>query len=230
MIGLWIALAGAAELTCDYRGLQATVRWEVDGHIELIDGDEVLTVVAGSPMDPDTAAGSCRGEGARFVWGGDEQITMSVQTQSVDFGPLLDVLSAARFDPSQAPFRRARYHGKAGNPEGVWKWVGASLDTLTEPQAVAVAGWLASSEELKLLEAAWRLTPEALRQADDGVALGVRVAEGRLATGSLDEADALFAQLEPRSTAACMGRARVLEERGRKGPARKQRAACEGDG
>ena len=221
-----LAFAHAADLSCDYRGLAATVRWSHDGLVQLLDGDEVLTEVQGGPMDPSTVAGSCRGEGVRFVWGGDEAITMSVATQSIDFGPLLDVLSGARFDPAKAAFRRARYHGKAGNPAGVWQWVGASVDTLTVSEAAQVAEWLSGSEEQPLLEAAWRLSDEERRAGPDGVALGVRVAEARLASGALDEADALFAMLEPRSQQACEGRAEVLEARGKKGPAKRQRAAC----
>jgi len=222
---LWTAVY-ADELRCDLRGLAATIRYDASGHIELFDGDEPLTEVQASPFDLGTMAGaSCVGDEARFVWGVEGSATMAVEKQHVDFGPILDVLAADRFDVSLAPYRRARYHGRRGDPAGVWRWVEGHEGELTADQRQQVARWLGGSEERAHLEAAWSLRTAEARQRPAGQALGLQLAHQRRADGDLDDAEALYQQLTE-TVATCEGLAAVHEARGDRGPARRQRKRC----
>jgi len=223
---LLAGLALGEELQCDFRGLQATVRYDASGHIALLDGDELLTELQGDPLALDRMAGvSCTGDVVRFVWGMEGSATMAVEKQHVDFGPILDVLSSERFDPGRATFRRARYHGRRDDPAGVWRWVDGHEAELDDDQKQEVARWLARSDELPLLEASWGLRSDSSRAHTAGQALGVRIAAGRHAGGDYDAAEQLLRTLEE-TPATCEGIAAALEARGEKGPARKQRKHC----
>lgn len=227
MIPLLLSLASAADVACTYRGLDATVRWSPEGQVLFLDGDEVLIEVEADPMPAGANAG-CHGDGVRFIWGTGEQATLSVGRQSIDFAPLLDVLPAERFDPGQAAFRRARYHGRKGDPEGVWRWIEPATGALNEAQGAQVAGWLDGSGQLALCEAAWSLTPEAHRDTAPGQARRNALAAARLAAGDPDGAEALYAPFVATDLAACNGLADVLEARGKAGPAKRQRGRCTG--
>mgnify|MGYP000008483897 FL=1 len=225
MLLLLLGLAFGEELACDFRGLRATIRYDAEGHITLLDGDEPLTKAQSGPIDLSSMAGvSCVGDQVRFVWGIEGSATMAVERQHVDFAPILDALASDRFDPAQEPFRRARYHGRRDQPEGVWKFIEGHQHTLSDAQRLEVARWLAKGDTRELLEAAWAIRDPRGRASEVGQDVGYRLAEARLGDDPA-AAEALFRDLTE-TPITCGGVVRALEARGEKGPARKQRKHC----
>jgi len=115
-----MALAGAAEMTCDMRGLSVRIEYDEAGEVTVFDGEEVLAKAQADPIVVSETKASCVGDRFRLIRGGNvaqdgDHATLSVGTMEMDFGPLLDTLPAERFDPHKAGVRKARRSAAKGD-------------------------------------------------------------------------------------------------------------------
>ncbi len=224
---MWMALAGAAELSCDLRGLPVRIVYEASGKVVVYDGSEVLAKAQGDPLQVSEMKATCLGDRFRLVRGGNvaldgDHATLSVGTMEIDLGPLLDTLPADRFDPRKAGLRKARRAGSSGE----WAEMDQMLSAhrpLTEPERDRLVEVLLQEGSKGGVARAWSMVAgsESPLRTEAGLAL-LRM---HVDEGELDEVRELAAQL-PDVDEACEWAGRVDWMRGKKSKARKRWATC----
>ncbi len=227
LLTLWLALAGADELSCEMRGLPVRIVYEASGLVTMYDGEEVLAQAQAEPFPTKDVRASCSGDRFRLVRGGNQSAdgshaTLSVDTMELDLGPVLDTLPPERFDPRLAALRRA----KRAAGEAAWTELDQALKGLAPLHADerdAVVDALLREGSKAAVARAWSLVEpgESRLRKEAGLTLLRMHAEA----GDLDAVVTIATAL-PGVDLACEWLGRVDWMAGKKGKARKQWASC----
>jgi hypothetical protein len=222
-----MALAGAAELSCDLRGLQARIVYEPSGRVVVYDGSEVLAEAQGDPLEVSEMKATCLGDRFRLVRGGNvaldgDHATLSVGTMEIDLGPLLDTLPPERFDPRKAGLRKARRAASSGEWQEMDQLL-AAHQPLTKAERDQLVEVLLQEGSKGGVARAWSMvagSESSLRTEAGMTLLRMHVDEGEL-----DEVQRLAEKL-PDVDEACEWAGRIDWMQGKKGKARKHWATC----
>lgn len=223
----WMALAGAAEMTCDMRGLSVRIEYDEAGEVTVFDGEEVLAKAQADPIVVTETKASCVGDRFRLIRGGNvaqdgDHATLSVGTMEMDFGPLLDTLPEERFDPHKAGVRKARRSAAKGDFVGMDQHL-QQVQPITVEERDALVEVLLQEGSRTAVGRAWAFLSggDSPHRREAGLTLLKMHAE----EGELDNVKALAAKL-PDEPEACEWTGRVDWIRGKKGKAKKQWATC----
>jgi hypothetical protein len=223
---VWLTLAGAAELTCDLRGLQARIVYDQAGDVVVYDGTEVIAQAQAGPLDPTTRA-SCVGDRLRLVSGSNvsadgSHATLSLGTVEMNLGPVLDTFPPERFDPRQAGLR----HARRAAASGAWVQLDLALTPhlpLTPDERDRLVEVLLRDGTQAAVARAWTLVAEG--DSPYRRETGLTLLRMHIDAGTLEAIADLSAKL-PAEPLACEWSGRIDWLDGKKAKARKTWATC----